>query len=84
MKGIISINKSELELINKKINDGMKLKDVTYNATQWGTIHKHPTENKFVLLINEDSRNARQFLTSDNRLKHLEIDTKEWFPEPEQ
>ena len=80
MKGIISTNKIELEEIDKIINDGMKLKDSTYNATFYGLIYKHPVENKFVLIVNDDKRNPKQFLNSANKLKHIEINYAEWFP----
>ena len=80
MKGIISIDRVELELIDKLINDGMKIQNLSYNAERWGDIHKHPKENKFILIINEDSRNPMQFLTNKNKLKNIEIDIDEWFP----
>jgi len=80
MKGIISTNEQELKDIDKIINDGMKILDPLYNADSWGKIVKHPIENKFVLLFEDDSRNPRQFLTNANRLKYTKIDINEWFP----
>jgi len=80
MKGIISTSEQELKDIDKIINDGMKAQDPVYNGTEWGKIIKHPIENKFILLFNEDSRNPRQFLTSNNKLKHIEINLNEWIP----
>lgn len=80
MKGIISSTKTRLEIINKKINDWMKLNIQDYNATQWGTIKKHPTENKFILIINDDSRNPLKRLTVSEKSNRVKIDEKEWFP----
>ena len=80
MKGIISSNRLILEKINEKINNHMMNTVENYNAIQWGTITKHPTLNKFVLIIKDDSRNPLGQLTTIQKSKRLNIDEKEWLP----
>lgn len=79
MKGIISSSKTELEIINKKINDYMILNVRNYNATQWGEIVKHRFKEEWILFINEDERNPRMALTNDNKLKHVEFDINDYY-----
>ena len=56
MKGIESSDKSELEKINKKINDYMIKKIKDYSAIQWGSIIKNPfIEKKYLLIIHLQS-----------------------------
>ncbi len=79
VKGIISTDKTVLEAINKKINDGM-LRDVQgYSGSQWGLIVKHLTKNEWILFISEDSRNPRQYLTASNKLKHVEVKESDYY-----
>jgi len=83
MKGIISTNKAELDAINTKINDWMYANIPDYNAVRWGNIYKHPTEEKWVLAIGDDSRNPLDRLSTSEKTKRIEIDRKEWFSEEE-
>ena len=69
MKGIESNSKEELEKINKKINNSMKKNVNNLVGDTWGIIIKHPTENKYLLKINEDSRNPLSYLSTDEKLK---------------
>lgn len=82
MKGIISVDKIELELINKKINDQMKLTIPNYNAIQWGKIVKHETDNTYVLLFEDDSRNPMAVLNQNEKSKHDTINEKSWIYRP--
>ena len=79
MRGIISTSKTELEVINKKINHGMKATVPDYNAVRYGEIIKHLRLEEWVLMVNDDERNPRQFLTSDNKLKHIEVDIANYY-----
>jgi len=80
MQGIESSDKSELEKINKKINDYMIKKIKDYNAIQWGSIIKNPfIENKYFLKINEDSRNPLKSLTLSEKSKIKNVEDKDWF-----
>jgi len=78
MKGIILPTKTPLEIINKKINDYMIANIPDYNATQWGMILTHKTENKFVLIINDDNRNPLDRLSPTEKIERKEIDPSEW------
>ena len=69
MKGIESNSKEELEKINKKINNSMKKNVNNLVGNTWGIIIKHPTQNKYLLKINEDSRNPLSYLSTDEKLK---------------
>ena len=69
MKGIESNSKEDLEKINKKINNSMKKNVNNLVGNTWGIIIKHPTENKYLLKINEDSRNPLSYLSTDEKLK---------------
>jgi hypothetical protein len=81
MKGIINTNKNVLDIINKKINDSMKIKIPNYSAIQWSKIIKHPTKNKFMLIINTDSRNPLKHLTTNEKTERKEINKLEWLPD---
>ena len=69
MKGIESYDKKELEKINKKINNSMKKNVNNLVGNTWGIIIKHPTQNKYLLKINEDSRNPLSYLSTNEKLK---------------
>jgi len=79
LKGIISTNKALLDEINKRINDRMYVKIPGYNATQWGDVKKHLKENKYILVIPEDSRNPLEELTSNEKLKLEEFVFSDWY-----
>ena len=74
MMGIISADKTELDVINKKINDWMKVNIQDYSGTQWGEILLLPTLGKFILIINNDSRNPIDRLTITEKLRYKELD----------
>jgi len=84
MKGIEANTKTPLITINKKINDWMKLNIKNYNATQWGEIIKHPAENKYLLIVNDDSRKPLLRLTTDEKNKIKAVKELEWKPMIEQ
>ena len=69
MNGIESNSKEELEKINKKFNNSMKKNVNNLVGDTWGIIIKHPTQNKYLLKINEDSRNPLSYLSTDEKLK---------------
>lgn len=69
MPYIISLDKTILESINKKINDHMKANIRGYNATQWGKIIKHQSQNNWALEINIDSRNPLNRLSNNEKLQ---------------
>lgn len=79
MRGIVSTNKTTLEAIDKKINDYMIANIPNYNAVRWGKIKKHPTEEKYVLLINDDERKPLDRLTTNEKTKLLALNVS-WFP----
>ena len=79
MKGIESTDIDELHAINKKINDAMKLSIQNYNATQWGEILQHPTENKFLLVINDDERKPISKLLQAEKTKVKNHKEKDWY-----
>jgi len=78
MRFLISSNKNSLELINKKINDYMIANVPNYNATQWGRVVKHPTEEKWVLKINDDSRKPLDSITSANKSLLIDKLSSDW------
>ena len=78
MKAIISNNKAELQTINKKINDWMKINISNYRARQWGKILSHPTNLTFALIINHDSRNPLGRLTANEKVRYIDLDISEW------
>lgn len=83
MQGIESSDKSELEKINKKINDYMIKKIKDYNAIQWGRIIKNPfIDNKYLLKIKEDSRNPLKSLTDSEKSKIKSVESKDWIIYP--
>ena len=80
MQGIESTDKSELEKINKKINDYMVKKIKDYNAIQWGKIIKNPfIEKKWFLKIKEDLRDPLKSLTTLEKSKIKNVNDKDWF-----
>jgi hypothetical protein len=79
-KGIISSTKASLDVINAKIHDYMKANISNYKADRWGEIHKHPIESKWILIINDDSRNPLKRLTHVEKLKNKTFNVNEWFP----
>ena len=78
MQGIESTDKSELEKINKKINDYMVKKIKDYNAKQWGRIIKNPFVENYLLKIKEDSRNPLKSLTLSEKSKIKNVKDKDW------
>lgn len=80
MKGIVSTNRIELEQINTRIHNWMKLNIPNYNAVRWSKIIKHPTEEKYFLPLNDDSRNPKTQLSASENSRLITIAEKEWFP----
>ncbi len=78
MRGIESNSKVELEKINKKINNNMRKNVDNLVGDTWGIIIKHPTENKYLLKINEDSRNPLSYLSTDEKLKIKNHKVSKW------
>ena len=64
---LISTNKQLLENLQLKIHQYMQSNIPNYNAERWANVRKHPTLNKYVVLIKE----------SDPRLPYKAITTTE-------
>lgn len=78
MRGITSNDKSELDAINKKINDWMIANIQNYNAEKWGDVIEHPTlKGTWILIINDDSRNATDRLSEVEKTRCIEHDAEE-------
>ena len=76
---LISDNVTILELINSKINNFMKNNLVGYNAVKWGSIVKHPVENKYALEIKTDNRNPLERLSTLESNKLITSLSTDWF-----
>ncbi len=78
MKVIKSTDRVKLENLNKRINDYMITNVKNYNATQWGSIIKHPDRDEWILKIRNDPRNPRSVLTQSEKLELVTQDVREW------
>lgn len=63
-----STNLPLLEAMNLKINNAMKSKINGYVGTSWGTIKKHKTLEKWLLVINEDERLPLKSISNSEKL----------------
>lgn len=81
MGWLISTNKARLEALQLKVHNYMKNNIDGYNAVRWATVRKHPTENKYALLIKEtDPRLPYNAITNSEKLSLVDELPVDWTP----
>ena len=76
---LISTNKALLEALQLKIHNYMKANVIGYNADRWATVRKHPTENKYAVLIKEtDPRLPYNAISKSEKLSLVDELSADW------